>query len=528
MECCRGCGCAGPVVNPSARREGVGGWVLLLPLAVSLSGCMVGPNYHTPNIGVPDAFYSPGDESKTTGASDSQKSRPDIQRWWETFNDPELDSLVDRAIKANFDLEIAFARLQEARAMEAAVAGTALPTAEMSAGAGKGTGTNLTKGRVSAPLNAATNTTGLNQITQVAGFDARWELDFFGKYRREIEAARANTQAAAEIRNDILITLVADVARAYIDGSALQKRLQIALDNVEIERQTVDVVQKRFTIGLINELDLVLAKRQLAALQSKISPLKSQIDASQRRLAVLLGEYPEALTSELAVPKPLPQVPVKIETGLPVDLLRRRPDIREAERELAANTALIGARIADLFPQVSLTAGVGIQGQGPGAAPVNNQFIWSAGPGAYWPILDFGTLDALIAAQKFRAREVLVNYRKTIISAVEEVDNAIDSYSAEQKRLQNLSDVLEASRRAVALAQGRYNRGLTDFLNVTDAERQLYEIADQFTLVQEATVLQYIAVYKGMGVGWEDDQTTPAIHQPKPAAMPALRHLTKG
>ena len=409
--------------------------------------------------------------------------------------------------------------------MEVAVEGPAFPVLGASGAAARGSGTNSTKGRISPPLNAASNTTGLKEITQIIGFDAGWELDLFGRYRRQIEAAQYDTQAAAETRNAVLITVVSDVARAYTEVRALQMRLKIANDNIDIERTTVDVVQQRFDRGLTNELDLALAKRQLATLQSEIAPLVAEISAVQRRLAVLLGEYPEDLTVELQQAVPLPQLPRRIQSGLPLDLLRRRPDIRQAERELAANTALVGARTADLFPRLAITAGAGLQGQGMGRPPAGNTFIWSAGPTAYWPLLDFGALDALIEIQDLRTHEALVNYRKTIVNAVEEVDDALSAYSAQQDRLQNLTDALAASQRAVTLANQRYNRGLTDFLNVTDAERQLYELQDQYAIAQEDVVVQCIAIYKGLGGGWQSYQQIPPIRKPLPAVAATVRQI---
>ncbi|MGA2439632.1 MAG: efflux transporter outer membrane subunit [Tepidisphaeraceae bacterium] len=491
----------------------------VLALAGVVSGCSVGPNYHTPSTTMPSAYAA----ASTQPSPVAQPAH--ISRWWRAFNDPELDSLIDRAIAANFDLDLALTRLQEARTMEVAVEGPAFPVLGASGAAARGSGTNSTKGRISPPLNAASNTTGLKEITQIIGFDAGWELDLFGRYRRQIEAAQYDTQAAAETRNAVLITVVSDVARAYTEVRALQMRLKIANDNIDIERTTVDVVQQRFDRGLTNELDLALAKRQLATLQSEIAPLVAEISAVQRRLAVLLGEYPEDLTVELQQAVPLPQLPRRIQSGLPLDLLRRRPDIRQAERELAANTALVGARTADLFPRLAITAGAGLQGQGMGRPPAGNTFIWSAGPTAYWPLLDFGALDALIEIQDLRTHEALVNYRKTIVNAVEEVDDALSAYSAQQDRLQNLTDALAASQRAVTLANQRYNRGLTDFLNVTDAERQLYELQDQYAIAQEDVVVQCIAIYKGLGGGWQSYQQIPPIRKPLPAVAATVRQI---
>ncbi len=489
----------------------------VLGFAGLVSGCTVGPNYHTPKTTMPTAYAAPSTQPSPT-------THPvDVSRWWQTFKDPELNSLVERAVAANFDLEIALTRLQEARTMEVAVEGPALPVIGVGGAAGRGSGTNSTKGRISAPLNAASNTTGLKEITQIVGFDAGWEIDLFGRYRREIEAAGDDTQAAAEARNAVLIAVVADVARAYMDYRELQMQLSIIQDNIRTVQQTVDLVQQRFDRGLTNELDLVLAQRQLASLQSEMSPLKDQVAVAQRRVAVLIGDYPDKLAPELERPAALPQVPTEIHPGLPIDLLRRRPDIREAERELAAGTARVGAATANLFPRVALTAGVGWQGQGLGRLPQASGSIWSVGPTAYWPLLDFGTLDAMIEIQNFRAHELLVNYKRTIINAVEEVENAIGSYDSQQQRLHDLESALTASKRAVQLAQQRYERGLTDFLNVLDAQRELYDLQDQYALAQEQAIVQFIALYKGLGGGWEPYQQIPPIRKPMPAIVATVR-----
>jgi NodT family efflux transporter outer membrane factor (OMF) lipoprotein len=495
----------------------------ILAVIAALEGCTVGPNYRAPATTMPDVFNA---HATTRPMLATPTTQPvDMTRWWRSLNDPELDSLVERAIYANPDLEIALTRLQEARTYESIVLGGALPVAEASGAAARGSGTNSTKDRVSGPLNAGTNTTGLKEITQVVGFDAGWELDLFGRYRREIEAAGDETQAMVEQRNDVLITLIADVARAYMDYRGLQSRLSIARDNLRIEQQSVDLVQERFNRGLTNELDLALARRQLATLQSEIAPLNAELIVAERRIAVLLNEYPGALDVELSKQAPLPIVPEKIDSGLPVDLIRRRPDIRQAERELAAGTARIGVATANLFPRVAITAGVGMQGQGLGRVPGVNSFIWSAGPTAYWPLLDFGALDAMIDMENLRTHELLVSYKRAILAAVEEVENAINSYDAQQQRLRALAGALTASQRAVELAQQRYDRGLTDYLNVLDAERQLYVLQDQYAVAREDVVVQFIALYKGLGGGWEKYQAIPSIRKPQPAIVATVREV---
>jgi NodT family efflux transporter outer membrane factor (OMF) lipoprotein len=488
-------------------------------VAGCLSGCAVGPDYHAPKTPMPGEY-----ESATQPASGPATRPVDLARWWQSLGDPRLDGLIEQAIVNNPDAQIALLRLQEAREQEAAIGGTAWPEVGVTAGAGRGSGNNSVKGRDSSIIDSGTNTSKFKEITEVAGFDAGWEIDLFGYYRRQIEAARYDAQAAAEARNAVLISLISDVARAYMDARALQLRLAIAEQNIRTEQQTTDLVQVRFQRGLTNELDVALAKRQLATVQAQVAPLAAALASAQHRIAVLEGSFPEELVSgDLSAsappPKMLPQPPPQIEAGLPLELLRRRPDIRAQERTLAASTARIGVETAQLFPRVGLTGAVGLEGQGLGHSDPRSAFLWTIGPTAYWPVLDFGTIDALIEVQNLRTREQLVQYKKTVLAAVQEVDDAIANFDAERDHLRHLDDALAASQRSVDLATQRYNRGLTDFLNVLDAERQMYDLEDEDADAQETVVLQFIAVYKGLGGGWEMYQSVPAVHQPQPAIL---------
>ncbi len=500
-------------------------WFVVLAALTASAGCEVGPNYHAPQISTESSFNTghalPSFSPATQPATQPNVRPVNAAQWWRSLNDPELDSLVERAIQNNLDLKIALSRLQEARATEYVVSGGTLPYLEGSAGAGRGSGTNSTKGKVAAPLNTATNTTGLREITQVMGFDAGWEIDLWGRFRRELEASAADTQAATEARNFVLVSLIADVARAYMDVRTTQIRLAIANQNIATAQETYELANGRLQRGLTNGLDVELARRQLAIEQATVAPLAATVKQAQRRVAVLLGLSPETLYAELNKTTNLPDPPAQLTVGVPADLLRRRPDIRQAERQLAAETARIGIATADLFPRVALTAGFGLQGQGLGRTPTSNSMIWSVGPSAVVPILDFGRIDSMIELEDYRTRELLYNYRRTILDAVQEADDAIDNYTAQRDRLTQLHEAIDASQRAVILATGRYNRGLIDFLNVLDAQRALYDLEDQYTVAQEAEVLQFAALYKALGGGWESYQAVPDIRRPLPAIIAA-------
>jgi NodT family efflux transporter outer membrane factor (OMF) lipoprotein len=504
---------------------------LALALLLGLSACAAGPNYRTPPPDVPASFVAPSGLTGSGGATTAggalvaadAKVTNDLSTWWHNLHDAQLDRLVERAIHSNLDLEIALTRLQQARTFEAVILGAALPRVEASAGAGRGTGSDLTRGRAAQNLVAADSSAGLQHINEIGGFDAAWELDLFGKYRREWEAARADVQAAAAARAAVLTSIVADVVRAYVDLRGLQMQAAILHKADAVLRESVRVTGIRYERGIVNELDLSLAKRELGTLEARIAPVEAQVRAAQFALAVLVGEYPETLLLELSIPAEMPQLPAVIRPGAPVELLHRRSDIRAAERELAGATARIGVATANLFPQIALTGAVGAQAQGWGTSPGVGKHIWSFGPAAIWPLLDFGALDAQVDIAHLEAHASLVKYRSIILNAVEEVDTAIDAYAAEQTRLQNLGDALVAAQRAAELAHERYERGLTDFLNVVDAERQLYDIEEQYALSQVSEAEQLVKLYKGLGGGWEAYQDVPPIRRPQPAVIAALR-----
>jgi NodT family efflux transporter outer membrane factor (OMF) lipoprotein len=487
-----------------------------------LSGCAVGPDYELPAVGVPKAFGT----ASLTPAVPSPPVAADFVRWWRNLHDRQLTAFVERAVRSNPDIEIALTRVQEARTQEVVVVSQMLPTVGGSGTVAAGTGTDLTKGRAAQSIRAGDSSAGLKSISRMAGFDAGWELDLFGKYQRMLEAARDDTEARMELRNGVLITVIADVARNYLDIRGLQQRLQIAKNDVATAQKTVDLLSTRFDRGLSNELDLTLARRQLAVEQARLPELMAGISAAESRLAVLLGTYAADIARDVERPGNVPHLPERLRAGVPVDLLRRRPDIRAAERDLAAATARIGMATANLFPAVALTAGFGAQGgtQQGTAAPIHGP-IWSFGPGAYWPLLDFGRLDALVDIEEMRSHELLVRYKNTIIAAVEEVDQGIKQYRFELARQKALGVALAASHRAVDLAMERYDRGVTDFLNVLDAQRQDFALADQTAIAQEMVVLRYVAFYKALGGGWELYDILPPIPEPQPALIATVRRL---
>jgi NodT family efflux transporter outer membrane factor (OMF) lipoprotein len=521
--------------------------------AALVASCAGGPNYRAPKPDVPANFAAAQGTAAGAGAAGAgaagagtagagaagagtagagtaaspggPAASAELADWWRSLGDAELDALVDRAIRSNPDIEIALMRLQAAREYEAVVLGHALPAALAGAAAARGTGTDLTRGRAPQTLVSADNTNGLKHINEVGGFDATWEIDLFGKYRRSFEAARADAQAAAGEREDVLASVVADVVRADWDLRGFQWQAAILHKADDVLRESLRVVKIRYERGIVNELDVTLASRELATLEAGIAPVEARAHAAAYTLAALLGEFPEKLADELATPKPLPALPGAISAGAPLDLLERRADLRAAERRLAASTARIGVATASLFPQVAVSGAIGAQAQGWGTSPYQGAHIWSFGPSAVWPLLDFGALDAEIEIARLQAHGALVAYRRTIVNAVEQVDTALDAYSAEQSRGQDLATALAAAQRAVELANQRYDRGLTDYLNVVDAQRTLYDVQNQYVLAQIAAGEQFVQLYKSLGGGWQNYQQVPPVRRAQPAVIAAFRSL---
>jgi NodT family efflux transporter outer membrane factor (OMF) lipoprotein len=521
--------------------------------AIAIVSCAVGPNYRTPDAHVPAKFEAVSGTAKPVGRTGDNTGTDDLSRtdnrsgadghsssdghsspdgrgspevdlatWWHALHDPELDSLIDRAVRSNPDVQIALDRLQAARTYEIAIVGSVLPDVQASGAAARGTGSDLGRGRADQSLISADSSSGVQHINQIGGFDSVWEIDLFGKYRREMQAARFDAQASAAQRNAVLITVISDVARAYVDLRGLQMRASVLHASIDTLRESQRVTRERYERGITNELDVTLATRELGVLESQVAPVEAQVNAAEYTIATLLGQYPEDLVAELHPAAMIPSVPAAVQAGLPLDLLRRRPEIIQAERELAGSTARLGVATANLFPQISLSAAIGAQRQ---TAPMVGTHIWSAGVGAVWPLLDFGSLDAQVETADLRTRAQLVNYRRTIQDAVKEVDTTWTAYAAQQERLAKLGDALVASQRAVTLANERYVRGLTDFLNLVDAEREEYDIEEQYTAAQLGAAEQFIALYRSLGGGWENYQSLPPVHVPQPAVIAAFHRV---
>ena len=475
-----------------------------LLLVAGVSGCTVGPHYRPPSVPVPDAWS----EASTQAAREAVTAQ-----WWTTFQDPLLESLVTRAVQANRDLRTAEARVREARALRGLAAGEFGPTINVS---GSYTRQRVSENALTLPSATGSSTPGggissfkPEQDLFQTGFDARWEIDLFGGVRRSIEAASADLAASQEGLRDTLVSVLAEVARNYVEVRGFQRRLAIAQENIKAQQDTLEITRARFDAGLTSELDVTQAASQLATTQSQLPSLETSLKQGMHRLGVLTGQAPGALLAELSTAAPIPTAPPEVLVGLPAELLRRRPDVRQAERQLAAATARVGVATADLYPKLSLTGALGLESVKLADLPQGASRFWSVGPTLSWPIFDAGRIRANIAVQDARTEQQLSTYEQTVLKALEDVENALVAYSREQMRRVKLADAVAANQQSVALANELYRTGLGTFLNVLDSQRALF--ASQSDLAQsEATIsTNMVALYKALGGGWETLAPTP-------------------
>ncbi len=430
--------------------------------------------------------------------SQAGKTNPEtLVQWWKAFNDPVLDSLIMRAVPSNLDLRIAEARVREARFQRGVVASDLWPSLDASA--------SYSRSRRSSGISTIPPSAKIKRNLYETGFDASWEVDLFGGKRRAVEAANAEIDAAVENQRDVFVTLLAEVARNYIEVRGYQRRLQIIHKNINTQHEAVEIVQARYNAGLSSELDVVQAAALLATTQSEIPSLENPMKQAIHRIGILLGQRPGELLTELTKESQIPHTPVTVPVGLPSDLLRRRPDVRRAERELAAATARIGMATADWFPRFSLTGSFGFQTEDINAFSITRSRLWSFGPTVRWPIFDAGRIRANIRAQNARQEQALLNYEKAVLTSLEDVENALVAYTAENIRRKNLTEAVNANRRAVELANELFSKGLVDFLNVLDAERSLCKSEEELVRNERTVSLNLVILYKALGGGWENE-----------------------
>jgi NodT family efflux transporter outer membrane factor (OMF) lipoprotein len=509
-------------------------------MSLTATACTVGPDYKAPDAQTPGQWHSlqhsPSvpDDSRVPHADSPSvadtRSDPD-PRWWIGFNDATLNSLIERAVAGNLSLQSAVLRITVARQQAVQAGAQGMPALDASASAtrqqlgAKGllesqdayTGVKAL-GAPDSSLNQlqpglgtqaqSAVQGGLDQITAPVtlyqdGFDASWELDLFGRVRRSVESAQAQTQAAMESRNDALVSLEAEVAQTYSQLRGAQALKQITLTQIDSGQRILDLTREQARVGLTSQTDVQSATAQVGALQAQLPQFDAQISQSMNGLAVLTGQPPGTLDAELDKPKAVPPIPPTVPIGLPATLARRRPDIRRAEARLHAATAEQGVAVAQLYPDISLTGEIGTRATKARYLSHWSSLFWSIGPSISLPIFEGGALRANVRIANAQAKDAALQYRQAVLNALREVENALVRYRTDQDRRAALARTTQANHESLRLATDSYRNGLVSFITVLDAERQFAQTQQQLTQSTVSVTSDLIALYKSLGGGWQ-------------------------
>lgn len=476
--------------------------LVFLALVAIAGGCRVGPEYHPPSMPVPEEWHGPQPHDGDQGNCD-----PYCCCWWEEFQDPVLQMLVEEGLDCNLDLELACARIVEAHALRRASLAAYGPTVNWVTSY---THQYLDQFDVlpgAPPSLAASLGLGRRRDILDTHLDSVWNLDVFGRTTRQVQAFTADMEALREDERNIRVLLIADIATSYLDLRGFQAQLSITQETLESQRKTAQYVQDRYEAGLAGRLDLDQAQGQVGLTMSRLSIFQIGIDRSIHRLSVLLGRCPDVLYPDLKGEAPIPTVLPQVSMGIPCDLLRRRPDIRKAERQLAAATYRTGAAIADLFPRLDLFSAAGYKNGGWTDWISCGSEFYTVNPQVMLPILDWGRLQSNVKAQKARQKQACITYQKTVLLALEEVENSLVAYHFEKQRHKALTDAVEAFRKAQADAIELYRQGATDFLSVLDAQRTLFNAMLSLAQSQQALAQDMVLLYKALGGGWYCTET---------------------
>jgi NodT family efflux transporter outer membrane factor (OMF) lipoprotein len=460
-----------------------------------LPGCVVGPDYRTPVVTSAPAWHAELSGGLKNGANESAQ----LARWWQTLGDPLLSSLVDEAAANNLDLKLAAARLRESRARRGVSAADRLPTVK----AGAGIGHN----RSSEEMGTGASRTSDNYSAQ---FDASWELDLFGGNRRALEAASATVEASLENMRDVQVSLLAEVVLAYIEIRSYQAQIDSTGATIASLAETEQLAGWRFQAGLVSQLDVEQARLNLEQTRAQLPTLLSQMEQSKNNLALLLGRMPGGL-KELQVKMPLPLAPVEVAIGVPAETLRQRPDIRRAERQLAAATAQIGEAEAARYPDLTLSGTLGLQAVSLGNLLNPGALMYSLAANTAATIFDGGRLKQKVEIQNALQEQALISYQSAVQGALRDVENGLVAYAEEQNRCRMLKSAVQSAQHSEGLAQDQYAAGLIDFTTVLDTQRSLLSLQEQLILSEAAVTSNLARLYKALGGGWSniDAVTTP-------------------
>ncbi len=484
---------------PPASPVGVR-WPLLLALAILgplLAGCVVGPDYAAPPLAMPSQF---------AGATRAQTLRPaELHAWWRRLRDPVLDRLVTEAVANNLDVATAKAKIRQARATRAEQVATLFPTLTGS-------------GSVTRQQNATTGSSGSETITVdtsgvsgtstpytqwTGGFDASWEMDLFGANQRSLEAADRGVEAAQEQLRDALVTLIGDLATYYVQARGYQARIDLATRTAASQRETAALTQRKYDAGSTSAVDVAKATAQAASTEADIPTLRISYAQAVHRLGILVGREPAALLGQMQRSAPIPAPRLPIATGVPADILSARPDVRAAERQLAQATASIGNAQAQLYPSVSLTGSLATNALRAGDLGKGSTISWSFGPQLSLPIFNAGSLQAAVDLAAAQRDQYYVALKASVLTALEDVENALVALSQERVRASRLSEAAGSYGTAARLSRAQYQAGSSTFLDVLDAERSLYTAQDSLLQSRVLIATDYIALQKALGGGWD-------------------------
>lgn len=461
--------------------------LLATGLLLVLAGCAaVGPDYRPPEDRSPPGWNSSLADGLTNRAPDPME----LTRWWATLDDAPLNALVDQAVAGNRDLQQARARVREARARRGLAQAGLFPGVDATG--------SYAKRRSSENAGSGEE----SELYQ-AGFDAGWELDVFGGLRRGVEAAQADLEASREDLQDVLVSLLAEVALNYLDVRTFQARLDVAGANIRAQEESYDLTRSRFEAGLSDELAVQQALYNLETSRSELPNLRRGLESARNRLAVLTGAPPGAVHAELAAPAPIPVPPPAVAVGVPAESLRRRPDVRRGERRLAAATARIGEATADLYPKFRLSGSIGLEALTGSRLLRRDSRTWGFGPSVTWNVFDAGAIRRSIDIQSALQEQAFLQYEASVLAALEEAENAITAYAEEQVRRESLTSATQAAERAVDIAQDQYQAGLVDFSEVLIAQRSLLSLQDQLAQSSGAVTANLVRLYKALGGGWD-------------------------
>ena len=482
-----------------------------------LGACTVGPDYHRPGMPAPQSFPMP--DAKAAPLSQPVAGEADLSHWWRIFHDRELDSLIGRALAANLDLKTAASRVREAREQEIVAGAAGLPSVSaQGAAAHVHSGNNPLAALGGGSSSGGGSGGGSSDLSLYSlGFDATWEVDLFGGTRRSIEAAEAGTEAARWQMRDGEVSLTAEIATDYFDLRGAQTRLAILRDQLKSQQATLELVAARAHTGFVTQLDVNQQAALHAGTEAQIPSLETEVRADEHAIAVLLAVDPEALSGELDATGAIPTVPTQLPVGLPSDLLRRRPDVRAAERKLAQATAQKGVEIAALYPKFDLLGGLFAGSNGVDTLFNSSSLSEMVLGSISWPIFNAGKLHANIRASEEERLQAYYAYKQAVLGAIRDADDALVRYAGEQRRFLALQREVARDRSSTTIAEQQYRAGMTNFINVLTAENSDLQAEDMLAQSRQALTADLASLYKALGGGWQADRPEDKPQQARPS-----------